>query len=803
MALDSELLAAKRFDEQGPAARQGDLDRVLERILTKARRFTRAEAGTIYVRDGDTLRFAAIQNDVLARRAGEQELRRRLCAQPLKLSPHSLAGYVSFTGHALNIRDAYRIPSARAYKFDRALDALNGYRTVSVFLAPILDQSKAVLGVIQLINALDPRGRPVPFQPPFSYVERTLASDAAIAIGCAAGRAPGGLASSQERDRTLAEPGPAVPRGNTRQDRPSGPGGSTDAAVSSPIGRRLGELLTKCGLITHDDLGQALAEQNRTQEKLGTILVRMGALSEDDLVAFLARQYDLPTPAVPESVDPELLRLVPAEIARKYDLIPIEHDGKSLTVAMSDPTNLAAVDNVAFLTGCHVVPGVAASSVVRRAIEQWYRIPAAKLDELLSGGEGTLPELEIIDTGEVEQPPDLGELRASSDQEPVVRLVNLLLLDAIRRGASDMHLEPFQGVFRVRFRIDGVLHQVMTPPQRFQAAIISRIKIMADLDISEHRRAQDGHIRLRSADHEVDVRVATLPTVFGEGVVLRILNRDASTLDLASLGLDAAALAHLHQALRTQHGLILVTGPTGSGKTTTLYAALQTRNTLGVKILTIEDPVEYRLEGVTQVQVHEETGRTFATALRSFLRADPDVIMIGEMRDADTIQAATRAALTGHLVLSTLHTNDGASTVVRLLDMGVPAFLIADALRLVVAQRLVRTICSECREGYEVSEESLEPYGHTPMGHGTYTLFRGRGCPRCDFTGMKGRVGLYELMPVTGPMRTLLGKGPSVDEVRALARAEGMLLLRQAGLRKVIEGITSVDEILRVTSDLT
>jgi type IV pilus assembly protein PilB len=802
MTTESELLAATRLDQRDPAQGPGDLDEALERILTKARRFTRAEAGSIYVRDGDTLRFAAIQNDVLARRIGEQELRRRLWAEPLKLSPHSLAGYVSLTGRALNVQDAYRIPPTRPYKVDQAIDSLNGYRTVSVFLAPILDQAKAVLGVIQLINALDSRGRAVPFQPPFSYVQRALASEAAIAIRRAVRRAPGGSASSLEQDKVLAESGPAVPSGNTRQDRPSGPRGSTDAGGSSPIGRRLGELLTQCGLITHDDLGKALAEQSRTQEKLGTILVKMGVLSEDDLVAFLARQYNLPTLAVPESVDSDLLQLVPAEIARKYDLIPVERDGKSMMVAMSDPTNLAAVDDVAFVTGCHVVAGIAATSVIRRAIEQCYRIRGAKLDEVLNDTEDTAPELEIIDAGGVEPPSDLGELRASSDQEPVVRLVNMLLLDAIRRGASDIHLEPFQGVFRVRFRIDGVLHQVMTPPQRFQAAITSRIKIMADLDISEHRRAQDGHIRLRSADHEVDVRVATLPTVFGESVVLRILDRAASTLDLARLGLDAAALAHLDPALRAQHGLILVTGPTGSGKTTTLYAALQTLNTLGVKILTIEDPVEYRLEGVTQVEVHEETGRTFATALRSFLRSDPDVIMIGEMRDAETIQAATRAALTGHLVLSTLHTNDGASTVVRLLDMGVPAFLIADALRLVVAQRLVRTICSECREGYEVSEDSLEPYGHTPTGHGSYTLFRGRGCQRCDFTGMKGRVGLYELIPVTRPMRELLGKGPSADEVRALAREEGMLPLRQAGLHKVIEGITSVDEVLRVTSDL-
>lgn len=800
MKTDSDLPAATGLDQRGRTA--GDLDEVLDRILTKARRFTRAEAGSIYVRHGDTLRFAVVQNDVLARRVGEQELRRRLWADPLALNPHSLAGYVSLAGRALNIQDAYRIPSARPYKFDRALDALNGYRTVSVFLVPVLDPSKAVLGVIQLINALDSRGRPVPFQPPFSYVQRTLASDAALAIRRAVGPAPGDRRSSPERGETVAEVDLATscPK---EPDAASALRGSTSAGVPAPIGRQLGELLTTAGLITHDDLGKALAEQSRTKQKLGTILVGMRVLDEDDLIAFLARQYGIRTLVVPDAVDPELLRLVPGDIAKKYELLPVERVGKSLVVAMSDPTNLAAVDDVAFFTGCHVVPGIAVPSAIRRAIEQWYQIPAAKLDEVLSEGESTRPELEIIDAGEVEQPSDLVELRSSSDQEPVVRLVNMLLLDAIRRGASDIHLEPFQDVFRVRFRIDGVLHQVMTPPQRFQAAITSRIKIMSDLDISEHRRPQDGHIRLRSGKQEVDVRVATLPTVFGESVVLRILDWNASTVDLARLGLDTAARAHLDTALHAQNGMILVTGPTGSGKTTTLYAALQALNTLGVKIVTIEDPVEYRLEGISQVQVSEETGRTFATALSAFLRSDPDVIMLGEMRDVDTIQAATRAALTGHLVLSTLHTNDGASTVARLLDMGVPAFLIAASLRLVVAQRLVRSICSECREGYDVSEDSLVPYGHTPTGQGTYTLFRGKGCPRCEFTGMKGRIGLYELMPVSRPMRELLGKGPSVDEVRALARAEGMLLLRQAGIRKVIEGVTSLDEVLRVTSDLT
>jgi type IV pilus assembly protein PilB len=803
MATDSDLLTAALTEKRGPATDPGDLNEALDGILTKARRFTRAEAGTIYVRDGDLLRFASMQNDVLARQGGEKELRRRLGADPLRLSPHSLAGYVSLTGRALNIQDAYRIPSARPYRFDRALDALNGYRTVSVFLVPIHDQSKAVLGVIQLINALDSRGRPVPFQPPFSYVQRTLASDAGAAIRRAAGRAPGASTSAFEPGQRLAENGLAALQETVPAAASGGLRGATDPEARSPIGRQLSELLIAAGLITPEILDQALAEQSRTRHKLGAILVRMGALAEDTLITFLARQYGIPTLAVPESVDPELLSLVPAAIAQRHELIPVERTDRSLVVAMSDPTNLAAIDDLAFRTGYRVVVGIAAASVIRRAVEQWYRIPAEKLDEVLSDSEGTPPELEIMDTEDDEPPSDLVELRASSDQEPVVRLVNMLLLDAIRRGASDIHLEPFQNVFRVRFRIDGVLHQVTTPSQRFQGAIISRIKIMADLDISERRRAQDGHIRLRSGDREVDVRVATLPTVFGESIVLRILDRDASALSLGRLGLDEATLEHFHAALHAPHGLILVTGPTGSGKTTTLYAALQSLNTLQAKIVTIEDPVEYRLEGVTQVQVHEETGRTFATALRAFLRSDPNVIMVGEMRDSDTIQAATRAALTGHLVLSTLHTNDGASTVVRLLDMGVPAFLIAASLRLVIAQRLVRTVCAECREGYEASEGSLAPYGHRPTGQGPFTLFRGRGCPRCDFTGMKGRIGLHEVMPVTPALRELIARGPSTDEVRALAQAEGMLLLRRAGLRKAIEGVTSVDEVLRVTSDLS
>ena len=765
------------------------LEAILERVLTKARRVTRAEGGTIFVREGNTLHFAVVQNDALKRRLGEQEMRRRLQEEPLEMSQQSVTGYVGLTGRALNVYDAYRIPAGRPYRFNGAFDERNNYRTVSMFLAPIHDQSKTVLGVLLLINAMDPHGRPVPFLPPYGYIQRTLASYAAIAI-----RNSGAVTAG-------ATPEPQPSPAERVDDGTDGSAAEPEAQPLSSIGRRLGEILTAKGHITHADLSRALAEQNRTKEKLGAILVRMGLISEDQLVEFLARQYRVPILELPEALDPDLLRLIPAEIARKHELIPVERKGGSLTVAVGDPTNGVAVDDVGFLTGLHIVPGIAAASAIRGAIERSYQLSAAKLDDALTQAEEELPEFEIVEAGESDPSPDLAELRSSSDEAPVVRIVNMLLLDAIRRRASDVHLEPFENSFRVRFRVDGVLQQVMTPPKRLAAAITSRIKIMADLDISERRRPQDGHIRLHSAEVDVDVRVATLPTVFGEGVILRILNKKTSTFDPARLGFDAAALERLQAALHSQNGMVLVTGPTGSGKTTTLYAALQSLNSLEVKIITIEDPVEYHLEGINQVQINEEVGRSFAGALKAFLRSDPDIIMLGEMRDLETIQTAVRAALTGHLVLSTLHTNDCPSTVARLLDMGIAPFLISASLRLILAQRLARTICAECREGYEVAEESLVPYGHIPTGCGAYTLFRGKGCPACNFTGMKGRVALYEMMPMTQPIRDLIAKSSSTDEIRRVAREEGMVSLREAGLRRVIEGVTSVDEMLRVTSE--
>ena len=450
-----------------PGGPGGGLGIVLERVLTKARRFTRAEAGTIYVREGNTLHFAVVQNDAIARRPGEQDLR-RIQMEPLELTQHSLAGYVGITGRALNVRDAYRITPERPYRFDRAFDERNNYRTVSVFLVPIHDQSKSVLGVIQLINALDAHGRPVPFRPPYGYVQHALASYAAIAIrnaGNPAGAAPAPAAGAWSQ--SLADIPSVIP----------------DTHTMSPIGRRLGELLAAKGLVSHERLARALAEQNRTKEKLGAILVRMGLINEDQLVEFLAHQYNLETIAVPEAIDPDLVRLIPAEVARKYELIPISRNGRSLTVAMGDPTNLAAIDDVGFLTGLRIVPGIAPPSRVRRAIEQAYQIPSARLDDVFTDTESDLLEIEVIEAGEGDPSLDLVELRSSSDQAPVVRIVNMLLLDAIRRRASDIHIEPFQSTFRVRFRIDGVLQQVMTPPKRLAASITSRLKIMADLDI--------------------------------------------------------------------------------------------------------------------------------------------------------------------------------------------------------------------------------------------------------------------------------------------------------------------------------
>jgi len=437
---------------------------------------------------------------------------------------------------------------------------------------------------------------------------------------------------------------------------------------------------------------------------------------------------------------------------------------------------------------------------IRKAIDRLYEAQTGGLAEVLSEMDAAVGDVEVVE-GEDEQwaKADIFELKESADEAPVVRLINMILVDAIRRGASDIHLEPYEKVFRVRFRIDGVLHEIMTPPKRLEAALTSRVKIMSNLDIAERRLPQDGRIKLRYNQREIDFRVSTLPTIFGEKTVMRILDKDALQLDLALLGFDPWSLEQFTRAINQPYGMILITGPTGSGKTTTLYSAIHTINSPDVNIMTAEDPVEYNLKGVNQVQINEGIGRTFAAALRSFLRQDPDIILVGETRDLETAQIGIRAALTGHLVLTTLHTNDCPSTVARLLDMGIPPFLVSSALTLILAQRLGRKICKDCKQPYDADEETLVPYGHVPQGLGKIQLYKGKGCKSCSFTGMKGRVAIYEVMPISEKIREMTLRNAPTADIRDMALSQGMKTLRQNALQKVLEGVTTVEEVLRVT----
>ena len=574
-----------------------------------------------------------------------------------------------------------------------------------------------------------------------------------------------------------------------------------DAKPSQPISRRLGDLLVREGLINQEQLQRALADQKGNNEKLGSILVRLSIINEDQLIAFLSKQYGIPSITLTQlDVDVEVVKLVPAQIARKYEVLPIKRTGNQLTLAMADPTNVFAVDDVGFMTNLQVVPVVASQGAIRKAIDRLYEAQTGGLAEVLSEMASAGGDVEVVE-GDEEQwaKADIFELKESADEAPVVRLINMILVDAIRRGASDIHLEPYEKVFRVRFRIDGVLHEIMTPPKRLEAALTSRVKIMSNLDIAERRLPQDGRIKLRYNQREIDFRVSTLPTIFGEKTVMRILDKDALQLDLALLGFDPWSLEQFTRAINQPYGMILITGPTGSGKTTTLYSAIHTINSPDVNIMTAEDPVEYNLKGVNQVQINEGIGRTFAAALRSFLRQDPDIILVGETRDLETAQIGIRAALTGHLVLTTLHTNDCPSTVARLLDMGIPPFLVSSALTLILAQRLGRKICKDCKQPYDANEETLVPYGHVPQGLGKIQLYKGKGCQSCSFTGMKGRVAIYEVMPISEKIREMILRNAPTADIRDMALSQGMKTLRQNALQKVLEGVTTVEEVLRVT----
>ncbi len=572
--------------------------------------------------------------------------------------------------------------------------------------------------------------------------------------------------------------------------------------LGQPVNRRLGDLLVAEGLVKQEELQRALAEQKGTTEKLGSVLVRLKLVNEEQLTGFLSRQYGIPSITLSQlDIDPGILRLVPPQIAKKYEVLPVKRAANTLTLAMADPTNVFALDDVSFMTNLQVLPVVAAQAAIRRAIERNYENQGAAITDVLTElAEDQVSNVEVVDDDEDSGGKvDVFELKESADEAPVVKLVNMVLVDAIQKGASDIHWEPYEKVFRIRFRIDGVLHEMLTPPKRLESAIISRLKIMSSLDIAERRLPQDGRIKLRYHAREIDFRVSVLPTIFGEKAVLRILDKDALQLDLTKLGFDPGALEHFEKVIRQPYGMVLITGPTGSGKTTTLYSAIHTINSPEHNIMTAEDPVEYNLKGVNQVQINDGIGRTFAAALRAFLRQDPDVILVGETRDLETAQISIRAALTGHLVFSTLHTNDSPSTVARLIDMGVPPFLVASSLVLVVAQRLARKVCTSCKEPYEADEEHLVPLGHVPIGVGSTPFYKGRGCPACNFTGMKGRIAIYEVMPINQELRDLVLRSASTSELRQVAQAQGMKTLRQAGLLKVIEGVTTVEEILRVT----
>lgn len=566
---------------------------------------------------------------------------------------------------------------------------------------------------------------------------------------------------------------------------------------------RLGELLLKAGLITPTQLEKALEEQKSRGGKLGEILQKLGYVSEDDIIECLSHQYGVPSINLRHfEIDPAVAKLIPEDQARKYNIIAILKTGQTLTVAMADPTNIFAVDDITFSTGFKVDPVVASEEAIAEAIDKVYgstrEVELKKVMEDLA----TVEE-EALELLEEEEELDVAELAKESTEAPVVRLVNIILTDAIKRGASDIHIEPYEKTFRVRYRIDGILQEIMNPPLRLKDAITSRIKILSKLDIAEKRLPQDGRIKLKAKvegrTRELDYRVSTVPTLFGEKVVLRLLDKENLRLDMTKLGFEKSSLKKFEDAILKPYGMVLVTGPTGSGKTNTLYSAISRINTPEVNIMTAEDPVEFQLPGVNQVQMKDSIGLNFAAALRAFLRQDPNIILVGEIRDFETAEIAIKAALTGHLVLSTLHTNDAPSTISRLMNMGIEPFLVATSVNVIAAQRLVRRICSNCKEEVEVPIQGLLTVGFSEAEAHSLKVYRGRGCDRCGNTGYKGRVGLFEVMEITEDIRELILSGATVVELRRKAIEEGMITLRQSGLHKIREGITTIEEVVRET----
>src|SRR5579859_1478071 len=568
------------------------------------------------------------------------------------------------------------------------------------------------------------------------------------------------------------------------------------SAPAAAGGDRLGDLLIREGLITKDQLEKGLAEQKANGTRLGYNLVKLGFVQETEITKMLARQYRMPAVDLARfEVDPKIIKMIPADVALKHCVLPLKRDGRTLTVAMADPTNLSVLDDLKFITRYDIFPVIAGEYTLRVALEKHYEQVDQQLGKLIEeiGEDSEADELEILKEEEAD---DQAQAQLVDDA-PVVKLINAILTDAVKRGASDIHIEPFEHEMRVRYRIDGELEEVMKPPMKLKAALTSRIKIMSALNIAERRVPQDGRIKLKMGKRVIDYRVSVCPVLFGEKIVMRILDKGNLALDLAKFGFEPKAEADLMKNILNPYGMVLVTGPTGSGKTTTLYSALSRVNTIGVNIMTAEDPVEYNLMGINQVLVRNEIGMTFAAALKAFLRQDPNIIMVGEIRDLETGSIAIKAALTGHLVLSTLHTNDAPSTITRMVDMGIEPFNVASAVNLIVAQRLVRRICSGCKTEHTYTDVEMKAFG---VSQTEGPFFKGQGCDTCNGTGYKGRQGLYEVMALSSPLRRGILKGASTEELQQIAVQEGMLTLRMDGMQKAKRGVTTLEEIIKETA---
>jgi type IV pilus assembly protein PilB len=598
---------------------------------------------------------------------------------------------------------------------------------------------------------------------------------------------------------------------------------------------KLGEILVRENLISAQNLREALDYQREHGGRLGFNLVKLGLISDDMITAVLSRQYGIPSVNLDLfNIDPGVLRLIPQEVAQKHSVLPLSRVGATLTLAMVDPTNVFALDDVKFMTGLNVEPVVVAEGAVQQAIAKYYgtsreiELASTASEEAeyqraiktsSSNGNGAITHDDLVSLDSIDfdteapdekvevvednEEIDLASLSRMSEDAPVVRLVNVLLVDSLRRGASDIHIEPYEKELRIRFRIDGVLYDVMHPPLKMRDALISRVKIMSKLDISEKRLPQDGRIKIKvkvdSRSRELDFRVSTLPTLFGEKVVLRLLDKQNLMLDMTKLGFEPESLAKFQRNISKPYGMVLVTGPTGSGKTNTLYSALQSLNTVDTNIMTAEDPVEFNLMGINQVQMKEQIGVNFAAALRSFLRQDPNIVLVGEIRDFETAEIAIKAALTGHLVLSTLHTNDAPSTISRLMNMGIEPFLVATSVNLIQAQRLIRRVCKDCKQEHPTPPEALIEVGFSADEARTMKTYKGKGCSTCNSTGYKGRIGLYEVMEITDELRELILIGASALELRKKAIDDGMISLRESGLFKIREGVTTIEEVVRET----